>query len=436
MMRFLLAHTARYFRSYRFSGLLELFFLLLIVWAFGATRLASFTERWLAEGTSAGLLFLSAHIFWLAAQWTLVFIVAFLLPRLPQVKALQGLPLSNRRLLGLLAVFCARYMLAFAALWLIVVWALAESEAWVAALGGLLMMPAGLLFSIVFILFGRLLFGQRQHFLFFTPALLLAAHIPFTLFYYSGSTFAAADAVVALLLAGWMLFMLPRLPQRHAEDLFPAPANRRSGFSRLALPRLFGRRVRALWQKEVLSLWRNPRYRRLKLLHLLLLLAANSWAFTLPAETQVFALTLIAATWLWLHYSHGFNEKYAHADDDIFLLTLPLRLRHLLAAKYLAELPALLLLFAVQGAFMVLASGSTVALQALIVLFIFAHFVLLIMLNFRILFHNDPRSAGYLYHFVVLFIGLMSYNYRLVGPLVALGLLIYYFDKNRRYLNH
>jgi len=436
MMRFLLAHTSRYFRAYRFSGLLELFFLLLIVWAFGATRLAAFTEHWLIEGTCAGLLFLSAHIFWLAAQWTLVFIVAFLLPRLPQVRALQGLPLSNRRLLGLLAVFGARYTLVFAALWLIVLWALAESGVWTAAFGGLLLMPAGLLLSIVFILFARLLFGQRRHFVLFTPGLLLAAHIPFAVFYFSNSAFILGDVFVALLLSALMLFILPRLPQRHVEDLFPATVSKRTAFSKLTLPRLFGRRVQALWQKEILSLWRNPRYLRLKLLHLLLLLAANAWALTLATETQVFALSLIAAIWLWLHYSHGFNEKYAHPEDSIFLMTLPLRLRHLLAAKYLAELPALLLLFVVQGAFMTLASGSVVALQALIVLFIFAHFVLLIMLNFRILFHNDPRSAGYLYHFVVLFIGLMSYNYRLVGPLVALGLLIYYFDKNRRYLNH
>ena len=68
-------------------------------------------------------------------------------------------------------------------------------------------------------------------------------------------------------------------------------------------------------------------------------------------------------------------------------------------------------------------------------LLLFAIAVLSIVINFQILFYDNPRLAGYAYHFTILFIVIMSLNYRFVGPLVSVFLLTFYFLKTRRFYN-
>jgi hypothetical protein len=65
--------------------------------------------------------------------------------------------------------------------------------------------------------------------------------------------------------------------------------------------------------------------------------------------------------------------------------------------------------------------------------FLLSVLILTTMLNFQMLFYEDPRYAGYAYHFSVIFFVVMSYNYRFVGPLVTLFMAGYFFYKNYRY---
>ena len=63
----------------------------------------------------------------------------------------------------------------------------------------------------------------------------------------------------------------------------------------------------------------------------------------------------------------------------------------------------------------------------------FSMLVLSIMLNFQIMFYDDPRLAGYAYHFTIIFLLIMTINFRLVGPLISIILLTFYFYKSYRY---
>jgi len=51
------------------------------------------------------------------------------------------------------------------------------------------------------------------------------------------------------------------------------------------------------------------------------------------------------------------------------------------------------------------------------------------------MFYDNTRLAAYAYHFALLFIVIMILNYRLVGPIIAIGLLIFFIYKNIKYFN-
>ena len=148
-------------------------------------------------------------------------------------------------------------------------------------------------------------------------------------------------------------------------------------------------------------------------------------------------LAIISCLLIWLHYSNSFNEKYVVADPEWLIRTLPIRFRHLFLAKYLAEIAFVVLL--VLTDLLVLqftATGFVVQLYTLLFILAFAHLVLFTMLNFQIMFYDNTRLAAYAYHFALIFIVIMILNYRLVGPVVAVCLLIFFLYKNVKYFNN
>ena len=58
-------------------------------------------------------------------------------------------------------------------------------------------------------------------------------------------------------------------------------------------------------------------------------------------------------------------------------------------------------------------------------LVLFSAILLFIIINIRLLYLENARTAGYAYHSLVIFSILMIGNFYLVGPLVIFGLLIY-----------
>ena len=82
-----------------------------------------------------------------------------------------------------------------------------------------------------------------------------------------------------------------------------------------------------------------------------------------------------------------------------------------------------------------LAAGaeSSVQVNILGLLLLFSLLVLTTMINFQLLFYDNPRLAGYAYHFTVLFFTVMSINYRFVGPVITLFMMVLIFYKTRKY---
>ena len=68
-------------------------------------------------------------------------------------------------------------------------------------------------------------------------------------------------------------------------------------------------------------------------------------------------------------------------------------------------------------------AGPWAQINLLAILVFFGLFTVSAILNFQILFYDDPRLGGYAYHFLIIFVVVLTFNYRFVGPLVAIFLL-------------
>ncbi len=194
--------------------------------------------------------------------------------------------------------------------------------------------------------------------------------------------------------------------------------------------------LRLLITKEFLSLWRNPNYRRLKIITWFFYMIVLTGLYFSGIPDKDMWMMFFSAVLFWLHYNVHFNSKYVSPAPDWYFRTLPLPFYRVWLSKFSTEILFVLFLLLWQLIFLTLA-GAPVWIQInwIGALLLFAVMVLSVVINFQILFYDNPRLAGYAYHFTILFIVIMSFNYRLVGPLTSVFLLTFYFFKTWRFYN-
>ncbi len=380
------------------------------------------------------------HLYVFVLLLTAPFIWFFVLPRQPALQVFYGKPLSSRHLMQMFGYYYQKFQILSLLIVLAVLFALCYLSL---MLGVLLFALIAVYSAAVMIVSYRLFVVLRSKVEFFSALYMLAAlhgGIALTALFY----FAAAPVLDVLFFSGVGLLLRKTATasaQISLEQLYP-PAGKTIGqkyAGRLTLnsfPRFLPRRVRVLFAKEFLNLWRNPAYRRLKL-YTLLLYFGGQWAiYRTGRSDREMWMILLGLALIWLHYARYFNVKYLRPDPEWFFYTQPLRFSHFWLAGFSTEFLFVLLLVAGQSVFLtILGGGWLVQLNWLGVLLLFALIVLAVMLNFRIYFYDDPRMAGYAYHFMVLFFVVMSVNYRLVGPLMAMLFLIYFIYKSYRFFN-
>jgi len=189
-----------------------------------------------------------------------------------------------------------------------------------------------------------------------------------------------------------------------------------------------------LFRKELYSLWRNPRYRRLKLQTFFFYLGTLIILHYMLNEANDMWMMFFSTAVFWMHYNVHFNSKYVSAEPDWFFRTLPVKFHRAWFSRFFAEFFYVVLLLIAQWLFLALAGiAFSTQIQWIGALLLFASIILSIVLNFQILFYDNPRLAGYAYHFTLLFIVVSAYNYSLVGPLSAVFLLAYFTYLTRRF---
>ena len=185
-------------------------------------------------------------------------------------------------------------------------------------------------------------------------------------------------------------------------------------------------RLQAFFRREILGHLRNRNYVRMKIFSLALFIGGlfllmEYFPGNRPEASAVFSLIFV-----WIHYAHQFNEKYVYAESKNFLRSIPVRYRHLWLSRFLTEIlfliPVLLLTVIVMGIY---DSNFMSILLVVAVVSGFSVFVLSLITSIRLLFYDNPRLAGYAYHFLIVFSAVMIGNFYLVGPVVIFFVLLY-----------
>ncbi len=428
---YLLRQAGHARRSLKFRTRFEIYFFLIIFIAFFSTRAISLIQTLQNDFSDFWIARMAALVFSLLIAAAVPFIHRFLFPRIKALNLMRVLPLQPKEAaIFLLSVFFRYSIPGFLIAVPVAVALMAESTI-VLFLYFILIIP--LFVALMVFYFG-----------------ILAFHYPRLyrntgLYFFSLLTFGAVNFIPVgdlLMVVFNCLFIIISLPPvvggwlRHAEDwdrslqLQPRPDSQRH---RLAAANFFYRRaagnrpLRILIVRDWLGYLRNRAYLRLKIGTLLFytVLLATIFRQVESQNTTVWVL-LLSVVIIWIHYAQQFNRKYVFPESPWFLKTLPVSFTAFWLAKFLAELVYVLILLLIAAIFMFLNISDPVAAgQTVLVLLLFAVFVLAIITTIRLYFFDNPRLGGYAYHFLILFCLIMNLNFYLVGPLVTFVLLLY-----------
>lgn len=213
-------------------------------------------------------------------------------------------------------------------------------------------------------------------------------------------------------------------------------SGRKSGFSFSSIPNFLPVRIQALFNSYFLSMWRNPRYRRLKIITIFVYLFSLYLITQYASDAVDMKLTIAGMVLIYLHYSNYFNRKYVLPEPEWYFLTLPNRFWHIWISKFLSESIYIFLILICHWLFLAAwGADSWAQFNLLAILVFFGLFTVSAILNFQILFYDDPRLGGYAYHFLIIFTVILTYNYRFVGPVAALFLLGLNFYRSYKQYN-
>jgi len=224
-------------------------------------------------------------------------------------------------------------------------------------------------------------------------------------------------------------------------DLFRPAEKKQSGLlatiTYASLARYTPLTIRPIFIKEILIQIRNVKYLRLKLLTLFLLITGMLLVQNYAVENFRPIIAVLVIILVWWHYSSQFNDKYVQPESRFFLKTLPLRYYQFVLSKFLSELIYILVLCLVLFiAFLLHGEGWSSTLISILSMFLVSVFVLSTTIIFKTLFYDNPRSAGYAYHFMLLFCLVMTVNFYFIGPVITLCLLIYFAYKSYQAFNY
>jgi hypothetical protein len=354
-----------------------------------------------------------------------------------QLSVFYGKPIRKNSLYSLLFYYSQKYQLTIliAALLLLIGLAIVRWPFAAAAFFVLLLYKI-----LIFFLVAYLRAYSRNSTLIIGLAWLIAVLQAIPAILSAGSVWFWVYQCLFLLSGAFAVFAAHRhITELHLEIFFPLsekkfrhPQKRWLSFHHI--PRLLPPVLHALFSKELLGLWRNRAYRRLKTWTLIIYIALLLLLSIQDIPEKDKWLTILTGILIWLHYSHHFSEKYVQPEPAIFFHTIPLRFYQVWLSKFLVEALYMLILLSTYWFFLIF-SGNTLAAQVNLIgaLLVFSFLLLSTMLNFQIMFYDDPRLAGYGFHFTMLFLLALTLNDKLVGPLVGLALLSFYFYKSYRY---
>ncbi len=433
LLRYYALQAQHYWRNLSIRFRIELLLIALLFTAFFSEKATRLFGSWLTTGsvTSFGLTIFALNVLLLLYAATVPFIYYKLLPRQPGFHILRVQPLNRISLMLLMILSAVKYHLIPLLLMLPVLIALALTTNFSAVILFLLGM---FICPVYFILLIHVLNVSvpgyvRPVTLYFatTGAYFILLGLAYLFFAYY-----TVYQLGMILLPGIWFYQKRSIWDRPVLWHTPVKKSRSNPLSRIRYPD-FPRILRPLTAREILVSLRNVRYLRLKLFSTLLYILLLTAGYDYFSDSYINFVSAVTLVFIWIHYSAQFNEKYVQPEIRVFMRTMPLKFFPLVLARIISELIYILLLLILQNIILLIA-GIPAALMLYLSagVLIFATAVFYVIAVLRILFYDNPRLAGYAYHFLIIFSLMMTANFYLVGPVVILALLAYLTLLSRR----
>jgi hypothetical protein len=423
----------------------EAILLFILMFAFIATRANTQFESWLLEGGSpAGIALLVSNLFSLQINLSSLAVISWLLPRQQGLSILLTHPLDHRLTLQALGYYTFKYLFVYILLFLpIAITLLNVFDFWFSLLSILIVIVSSLFFFLIQVLIKEK-FPANYHFLLLGLIPPAFYYVFFALFYWVWGNVLLFQ--IAIIIVFFMLSILIYKGSLLKITLTKFISFSTSNFTRQGplfnstkfnIPTVFPDKIQSLFEKELFSVWRNIKYRRLKFITFLSFALLCLFTIIYSPEFKEVWIVVLSLIFIWVHYSTNFNEKYTLPEPSWFVRTTPIHFHHILISKYLSEIMFVLLMVLTAFIFLILTELSLKSVLIIItVIMAAAHIILFSMLNVKIMFFDNARLAGYAYHFSIIFFGIMIFNYRLAGPVITLIVLIYFLYKNVKYFNN
>lgn len=444
MLKLLFRQPLNIWRTLELRYKLEAILLFILIYTYMATRFNSLFEQWSAQGaTDIGIVLIISNFFTLTIAFSALLIIRWFFPKQKAVNLFISKPLNNQKTIKILTYYALKYLSTYVILLLPVLTALyVRFGIYPLFLSMCTVLVIG--YTSLLILFRiKNLKVSNIRFILYCSLLIVIYHGLFSVVYWQMGMVHLFQwlAIGSAVILSWYLYrnntaslLLENfLSYKQSERTKPVLTHRKVS----GLIRILPVKIQALLEKEISCLWRNQYYRKLKIRTLIIFIFLNIFLFISNAEHKEIWLAILTCLTIWGHYSNNFNEKYVIADPDWFIRTLPIKFRHLFFAKYLAEISYIAVIMLLDIILLQFAGIDYLNIfYTITFIIIFANLVLYTMLNFQIMFYNNTRLAAYAYHFSLMFMVIMIFNYRLVGPIIALGLSFFFLYKNVKYFNN
>jgi hypothetical protein len=434
ILKYHLRQLLNYWHHLKFRIRVEILILFIIFYSFFTDKLVYIFNSVLNQPSSSsiGLSTLVLNIFLLAIFMTTPFIYFNLFPKQIGLSILSLYPLKRSEAKILQIIYFTKYQLVFVLIALPVFTALTLTLGPLILIYILFMISVALTLSSMLIQILAVIYQNRPNILFRYYFYLFLYILIFAALYWATDIF--LYGTIFILSVGWII--LARFWNKHWKTWDQTlnryrPAAQKSGqaLSKLtyfSFPGLFINSFRPFLIKEFLSHIRNKNYMRLKIISLVLYISVLILIEIFYFDHFSSAISILTILLIWEHYSHQFNEKYVLKESPVFLKALPVSYIQYSVSKFLSEFLYIVLILMIIFLLAVIHQIEWIKiLNILGIVTLFSVFVLYIITMVRVLFYDNPRLAGYAYHFLIIFTFVMIYNFYLVGPIITLFIILY-----------
>jgi len=434
ILKYHLRQLLNYWYHLRFRIRVELIILFLIFFTFFTDKLTRYFTQLLAQPDTSpiGLTTLLLHFLLVIIFITTPFIYFNLFPKQKGLSTLSLFPLKKSETLTLQLVYFFKYHVLIFLISLPILTALVLSAGLQYILYIVFFSFSSLILSTILVLFLARKYHLRIQVLFRYYLFLILYILFFAVMYWFTNLY--FYTMILVILAA--LTIAIKVWEKHSEDWdqilnrYRAVAQKSSqALSKLTyfnFPRLIPKSFSPLLIKEFLSHIRNKNYIRLKIFSLAVYLSLLILIGTFYFEYYTSAISILTILLIWEHYSHQFNEKYVLKESRFYIRVLPITYIQYSLSKFLSEFLYIIIVLILILILTLLHGIELIRIvNVLGIVTLFSVFVLYLITMIRVLFYDNPRMAGYAYHFLIIFSMVMIFNFYLVGPIITIFVILY-----------